>query len=88
MIYSILVFLDASPLTIFVGAPENGAEWTQFFQGIFASFMGYLVTDDERIRYLTNTVTRKIMTDGSVSLWRKSQSVGSDTFTHNFWKST
>ena len=88
MIHSILLFLDASPLTIFVGAPDNSAEWTQFFQDVFKSFMGYLVTDDERIRYLTNTVARKIMTKGSVSLWRKRQSVVSASFTHNFWKST
>ena len=88
MVYNILLFLDASPLTIFIGAPENGAEWTNFFEDIFRSFMGYLVTDDERTRYLTNTVARKIMTDGSMALWRKSQSLGLDTFTHNFWKST
>jgi neurofibromin 1 len=88
MIHSILVFLDASPLTIFIGAPDDGAEWTHFYEEIFRSFMGYLVSDDERIRHLTNTVARKIMSEGSVSLWRKSQSVGSDTFTQNFWKST
>jgi neurofibromin 1 len=88
MVYSILLFLDASPLTIFVGAPENGAEWSSFYKDIFRSFMGYLVADNERTRYLANTVARKIMTEGSVSLWRKSQSLGSDTFTYNFWKST
>ena len=88
MVYSILLFLDASPLTIFIGAPDNGAEWTNFYEDIFRSFMGYLVTDNEKIRYLTNTVARKIMTEGSVSLWRKSQSLGSETFAYNFWKST
>lgn len=88
MVFSILLFLDASPLTIFIGAPANGAEWTNFYEDTFRSFMGYLVTDNERIRYLTNTVARKIMTEGSVTLWRKSQSLGSETFTYNFWKST
>ena len=88
VIYSILVFLDASPLTLFMGAPSNGAEWSRFFEDIFSSFMAYLITDDKRIRYLTNTVARKIMTDTSLSLWRKSQNVGSQTFKLDFWKST
>jgi neurofibromin 1 len=88
MIYSILLFLDASPLTIIVGAPDSSDKWTQFFQDIFKSFMGYLVSDNERIRYLTNTVARKVMAEGSVSFWRKSQSIGSDSFTNNFWKTT
>jgi neurofibromin 1 len=88
VIYNILVFLDASPLTLFMGAPNNGADWAHFFEDIFSSFMAYLITDDDRIRCLTHTVARKIMTDTSVSLWRKSQSVGSQTFKQNFWKST
>ena len=88
MIYNILIFLDASPLTLFDGAPANAIEWNQFFDEVFASFITYLVADDERIRYLTSIVARKVMTDGSVSLWRQSQSVGSRTFKHNFWRST
>jgi neurofibromin 1 len=88
MIYSVLTFLDASPLTIFVGAPDDGAEWVHFYEDIFKSLMGYLVADDERVRHLTNTVARKLMTDCSISLWRESQSPGSSTFISNFWKST
>ena len=88
MIYSILVFLDSSPLTIFYGAPNSGAEWIAFFEDNFASFTTYLITDDERIRYLANTVARKIMTEGSVALWRKSKSLGSRTFKYNFWRTT
>jgi neurofibromin 1 len=88
IIYSILVFLDASPLTIFLGAPDNGPEWTIFFEDIFTSFAAFLVLDDDRIRYMTNTVTRRIMTSGSVMLWHKSKSLGSRTFKYNFWKST
>jgi len=86
MLYTILLFLDASPLTIFVGAPDNSAEWALFFEEVFKSFIEYLVTDDERIRYLTNSVARKIMTDGA--LGHNSQSAGSESFTKNFWKST
>jgi neurofibromin 1 len=88
MIYNILLFLDASPLTVFIGAPDDGADWSHFFEEVFASFMAYLVTDDERIRYLTNIVTRKIMTEGSMTIWRSIQSLDSQTFKYNFWKST
>jgi neurofibromin 1 len=88
MVYNILVFLDASPLTLFIGAPDGGAEWVYFFEDVLASCMKYLVTDDDRSRYLANTVARKIMSDGSVSLWRRSQHPGSRTFMYNFWKST
>ncbi len=88
MICSILVFLDASPLTLFSGAPNNYDDWIVFYEDIFASFTTYLITDDDRIRFLTNTVARKIMTESSVPLWRKSQSLGSRTFKYNFWKST
>jgi neurofibromin 1 len=88
MIYSILVFLDASPFALFIGAPNNGPDWILFFEDIFTSFTTYLVTDDERIRYLTSKVARKIMTDGSVTLWRKSKSLGSRTFKYTFWKTT
>ncbi|KUJ23034.1 uncharacterized protein LY89DRAFT_635153 [Mollisia scopiformis] len=88
IIYNILLFLDASPLTLFLGAPDNGPEWTLFFEDIFASFTTYLVLDDERIRYMTNVVARRIMTNGSVTLWHKSKSLGSRTFKYNFWKST
>lgn len=88
MIHSILLFLDASPLTVFIGAPDDGADWGHFFEDVFASFMAYLVTDDERIRCLTNNVARRIMTEGSITFWRASQSFGSQSFKINFWKST
>lgn len=71
-----------------MGAPEDGAEWIHFYEDVFASCMKYLVVEDERIRYLANTLARRIMSEGSVYLRRKSQAVGSRTFKHNFWKST
>lgn len=88
IVYNILMFLDAFPLAIFIGAPENGADWSHFFEEVFASFMTYLVTDDERIRHLAADVARKIMAEGSLSLWHTTQSFGAETFKINFWKST
>jgi neurofibromin 1 len=89
MTYAILVFLDASPLSLFIGSPKFSApEWLIFFEDIFTAFASYLVIDDERTRYLTNIVARKILTDGTRSLYRKSQKLGSRTFKYNFWKTT
>ncbi|KAH7346669.1 hypothetical protein BKA65DRAFT_282221 [Rhexocercosporidium sp. MPI-PUGE-AT-0058] len=88
LIYTILLFLDASSLSLFNGAPNFGTEWLVFFEDTFATFSTYLATDDERIRSLANTVARKIMSEGTVSFWRKTRSVGSKPFKYNFWKTT
>ncbi|KAG4440411.1 hypothetical protein IFR05_004104 [Cadophora sp. M221] len=88
LLYTILLFLDASSLTLFNGAPNFGPEWLVFFEETFATFSTYLATDDERIRSLANTVARKIMSEGTVSFWRKTRSVGSKPFKYNFWKTT
>jgi len=88
MTYSILSFLDASPLTLFTGAPSDSENFIAFYEDVFASFTTYLITDDDRVRFLTNRVARKIMTECSGPLWHKSQSQGSRTFNYNFWKST
>ena len=88
MIYSILSFLDASPLTLFTGAPHDSDDFVVFYEEIFASFTTYLMTDDDRIRCLTNAVARKIMTECTGPLWQKGQSPGPQPSRHNFWKST
>ncbi|CAL3962410.1 unnamed protein product [Diplocarpon coronariae] len=88
LIYSILSFLEASSLTLFNGAPKFGLEWISFYEEIFTSFTVYLAAEDERIRSLANTVARKIMMEGTVTFWRKSQSLGLKTFKYNFWKTT
>ncbi|KAG9237075.1 hypothetical protein BJ875DRAFT_533185 [Amylocarpus encephaloides] len=88
MIYHILVFLDASPRTLLVGAPENAFDWIQFFEATLSSFIGYLITDDERIRHMTSTVARKLMTEGSISLWNRIQTADIGMFKYNFWKAT
>jgi neurofibromin 1 len=88
LLCTILLFLDASSLTLFNGAPNFGPEWLVFFEETFATFSTYLATDDERIRSLANTVARKIMSEGTVSFWRKTRSVGSKPFKYNFWKTT
>ena len=86
--YNILIFLNESPLTIYAGAPRNSAEWNQSFEDGFTSFIGFLAANDVRIRRLTNALICKLINDGSVALWRKSQSPGAQSFKTRFWKST
>ncbi|KAH8816296.1 hypothetical protein F5884DRAFT_217036 [Xylogone sp. PMI_703] len=88
LIYCILEFLQASPLSIFSGAPSDAIEWSRFFDDILASFSVYLVADDSQIANSANAFARMLMTDGSIMLWQRSKSLGSRTFKHNFWKSS
>ncbi|RFU34508.1 hypothetical protein B7463_g1822, partial [Scytalidium lignicola] len=88
LVYCILEFLKASPLSIFSGAPSDPTEWSQFFDDILASFSTYLVSDDSQIANLASAVARMLMTDGSIALWQKSKSIGSRSFKYNFWKSS
>ncbi|CZT46168.1 related to NEUROFIBROMIN [Rhynchosporium secalis] len=88
LVYTILLFLDASSLTLFNGAPSFASDWLISFEETFATFSTYLATDDERIRNLANTVARKIMSEGTMSFWRKSKGGDSKPFTQKFWRTT
>ncbi|KAH8601379.1 hypothetical protein B0O99DRAFT_681402 [Bisporella sp. PMI_857] len=87
-VYSILLFLDACPSIVFVGAPEIGSQWERFFGGAFATLMAYLVSDDDRIRYLSNIVAQKMLTEGCLASWRSLKGSNTAEFRTNFWKST
>jgi neurofibromin 1 len=76
------------PLTLFEGAPNEIAEYDNFFEDVLASLVACLETDDERIRYLTSTIARKLMSDGSVFLLRRSLDSGANTFRTKFWRSS
>jgi neurofibromin 1 len=88
IISCILVFLSASPLTLFIGAPSGGEEWQYFFNDVFTSTIKYLTADDARVRYLTNTVARKILSEGSGPFWRRNKGQDNRLFVQNLWKST
>ena len=88
IIYSILIFLEASPLTPFIGAPENGVAWHEFFQEVFSSFKPLLVSDDERVRNLSSIVALRLLTDGTMTLWHRSKVLGNRTFRYSFWQTT
>ena len=80
MIYNILQFLDASPLTVFLGAG-----WDDFRDDMKNSFIAYLIHKDERLRYLTSAVSRKMMVEGSTANWRANQNRATNDFKSKFW---
>jgi neurofibromin 1 len=86
--YRILIFLNLVPLTLFEGAPTEIVEYDSFFEDVLASLVACLETDDERIRYLSSTIARKLMSDGSVLLLRRSLDSGAHMFRAKFWRSS
>jgi neurofibromin 1 len=88
VLYSILTFLDASPLTLYAGAPHNVSGWMRFFEDTLGNFVQYLVSDDDRIRYMASAVSRKLLITGTRSIKQRSESLELKSYGHNFWKST
>jgi neurofibromin 1 len=86
--YKILILLNLVPLTLFEGAPSDIIEYDNFFDDILASLVACLETDDERIRFLTSTIARKLMSDGSAVLLRRSLDSGANNFRTKFWRSS
>ncbi|RDW66243.1 hypothetical protein BP6252_09878 [Coleophoma cylindrospora] len=88
LIYNILLFLDASPLTLFEGAPTEDADWDQFFDELCQTFTKYLMTEDEQVRDITSSVVRRLMSVGGITQWRAEEMHGYDLMRTNFWRSS
>ena len=89
MIRNILDFLDASPMTLFEGAPEDSSEREVFFESNIESFISCMTAADESVRRLAGRVAKKLFADTSVmTLVRASKRLASPQFKANFWKLT
>lgn len=89
MICNILEFLDASPLTLFEGSPDDARERDQFFEDNLVAFVSCLVSSNERVRKLAMRVAKRLFADESVlQPLRDSKRIDSDEFKTNFWKLT
>jgi neurofibromin 1 len=86
--YKILILLNLVPLSLFEGASSDIIEYDNFFEDILASLVACLETDDERIRFLTSTIARKLMSDGSAVLLRRSLDSSANNFRTKFWRSS
>lgn len=86
---NILTFLDASPMTLFEGPPEDYAERERFYEDTFESFIPCLVVNNEAIRRLAVPVAKRILADDNVlQLLRSSKKIDSPAFKIKFWKLT
>jgi neurofibromin 1 len=101
IICSVLTFLDASPLTlyaapsatVYAGGSTTGEAWDRFIEKTLNNFVSWLVSDDARIRYMANSVTRKLLVNGTRSLKLRRERIEGGTFDphtykHNFWRSS
>ncbi|TVY93314.1 Neurofibromin [Lachnellula willkommii] len=88
IIFSVLTFLEASPLTLRAGIPAGSAAWHYNVEKILDSFVFYLVSDDDRIRKTACTVTRKLLINGARALELRSNNFDLHAYRDTFWKST
>ncbi|TQS39320.1 hypothetical protein Golomagni_00158 [Golovinomyces magnicellulatus] len=88
MILSIMEFLNISPLTLFVGSPPIGPEWLKYFEETFGVFTQLIVFEEEHIRYLARSISLKLMSDGTLCIWRRSKGIANRMLRYNFWKSS
>lgn len=88
IIFSVLTFLEASPLTLRAGIPAGSAAWYHNVEVIIDSLVFYLVSDDDRIRNLACTVARKLLVNGARAFDLRSDNFDLRAYRHTFWKST
>ncbi len=89
MTCNILNFLDASPMTLFEGAPEGGNERDEFFEENFESFISCMIASDQSVRRLAAGVGRRLFADEAIlKSIRTSKKLETQQFKGTFWKLT
>jgi neurofibromin 1 len=86
--YRTLIFLNIVPLTLFEDAPADTDEYDKFFEDILGPLIACMDTDDERIRYLTSSIARKLMSNGSVFRLQKELDSTPEASRAKFWRSS
>ncbi|KAK3343967.1 hypothetical protein B0T25DRAFT_584814 [Lasiosphaeria hispida] len=89
MICNILSFLDASPMTLFEGPPNDGDERDIFYQENLESLVSCVVAADESVRRLATGVARRLFAREQVlETLRASEGLSSLEFRTSFWRLT
>ncbi|KAJ9149291.1 GTPase-activator protein for ras-like GTPase [Pleurostoma richardsiae] len=84
---SILTFLDASPMTLFEGPPQDRDERDRFFEDNFESFVSCMIAGNETIRQLAVPVAKRLLADDKLlKSLRASERITSQEFKSHFWK--
>lgn len=86
--YSMLKFLDVYPLAIFAGLKFDPHEADTAFEDVYAAFMAFSTSDDERIRTLTSEVSRNTLTVATMSAWQSKDNPFTVNVKFSFWEST
>ncbi|CAK7566094.1 MAG: Ras GTPase activating protein ira2, partial [Sporothrix epigloea] len=84
----ILEFLNASPMTLFEGEPDDEDDGDVFFQDNFESFLACMVVEDETVRRLAMGVAPRLFTEKNLSRYKKTSKLSTQKFKPNFWKLT
>jgi neurofibromin 1 len=89
IVCNILSFLDASPMTLFQGPPENGSEQDLFYRENLESLVSCVVAADESVRRLATGVAKRLFARESVlAKLRSCKGIKSQEFRTDFWRLT
>lgn len=90
LVYSMLVFLDLFPMAMFIGLDlsSQGNDNDTAFEDIYAAFMAFLTSEDEKIRVLASEVCRNSLTTATMSAWENANFKFASIVKYNFWEST
>ena len=89
IVCNILSFLDASPMTLFQGPPENEAERDSFYRENLESLISCVVAADESVRRLATGVAKHLFASESVlATLRGFKGIKSQEFRTDFWRLT
>jgi len=89
LVCNILSFLDASPMTLFQGPPEDDAQREIFYQENFQSLISCMVASDESVRRLATCVARRLFAREKVLVMlRAYKGLKSREVRTTFWRLT
>lgn len=87
IICNILDFLDASPMTLFEGPPEDPLESEMFYEANFEAFMSCMITANDNVRRRAAGVAKKLISNEDLLFkLRESKCLDIKTFKNDFWK--
>ncbi|CAD6449201.1 375e5968-07eb-4595-a6f9-690f2b9d45d8 [Sclerotinia trifoliorum] len=88
VVYSMLIFLHVYPMAMFVGLDMGSPTADTIFEDIYAAFLAFLTSEDEKIRILSSEVCRDSLAAATMYAWRKNNFQFSNIAKFNFWEST
>jgi neurofibromin 1 len=89
MVCNILNFLDASPMTLFEGPPNDRSERDRFYEENLEALISCIIAADDSVRRLATGVAKRLFAKEQVLLTlRSSKGLSSKAFKSKFWRLT